>query len=114
MSFFLLRGEERTLLAVHIVVYTKLRLLRLTNRIVDDSDFKQSKLEQWNPSKSKSDVQFGFWLKDDVKIHLNSTNFWLKMSKFVLFLIKMTKFVLFLIKIWLKDQKIYLNVDWKI
>ena len=45
----------------------KLRRLGLTNRIVDDMDFKQSEFEKRNSSNSKSDVKIEFQLKDNVE-----------------------------------------------
>ena len=65
----------------------KRRRLRPTNWIINDSDFKPSEFERRNPSDSKFDVQIRFWLNDNVIYRLKSTNFWLKLMDFHLFLI---------------------------
>ena len=81
----LVYGTFNCIILYFIPPKTKLRRLGLMNLIVHDSDSKLSKFEHWNPSNSKSDVEIGFQLKDDVKIltfliriRLNSTNFWSK------------------------------------
>ena len=66
----------------------KLRWLGPTNWIINDSDFKPSEFQRRNMSDSKSDVEIGLRLKEDVEIQLNMTNCWLKLLKLVLFLIK--------------------------
>ena len=76
----------------------KLRQLGLTNRIVNNWDSKPSKFEHWIWFNLKSDVKIRFRLKVYDTIQLISTNFGLKVSKFVLIVDH------FPIKIWLKCQ----------
>ena len=70
--------------AVYVVLYT-LRRLGLTNWIVDDSDFKQSKFKWQNPSDSKTDIKIVSYFI--VAIYFRSL-FYLFLIKFDQLLIK--------------------------
>ena len=64
-------------------IETKLRRLRPTNVMVDDSDSKPSELERRNTPHSKFDIKIGFWLNIDTNFRWISTNFWLNLSFFL-------------------------------